>query len=192
MARSNRQAMIVGLGATKFSRESGQSELSLAVDASLAAIEDSGLPIHEIDGLVTFSVDHTSPVELARALGLPELRFSGLSPYGGGGACTTLQLASLAVTNKIAKAVICYRALNGRSGHRYGLGPGTADPYVLASLSWYQVFGQMTAASWFAILRADTCMNMVSPAQTSGLYLWKQDDSPHRIHLQSSTNNLLH
>ena len=34
---------IAGIGATEFSRHSGRSDLSLAIEASLAAIADTGL-----------------------------------------------------------------------------------------------------------------------------------------------------
>ena len=45
---------IVGIGWTPFTRESGLSVGTLAAQAALAAIEDAGLRVEDIDGLVTY------------------------------------------------------------------------------------------------------------------------------------------
>ena len=73
-----------------------------------------------VDGLVTFSMDNTAEIALARELGLPELRFFSHIGYGGGAACGTVQQAAMAVATGLAEVVVCYRALNERSGHRFG------------------------------------------------------------------------
>ena len=43
------QAAIVGIGQTKFTKNSGVSELSLAVECVAKAIEDAGLEPQDID-----------------------------------------------------------------------------------------------------------------------------------------------
>ncbi len=43
---------IVGIGATDFSRDSGRSDLSLAAQAALAALDDAGLTAADVDGIV--------------------------------------------------------------------------------------------------------------------------------------------
>ena len=61
---------IVGIGATEFSRDSGRSDLTLATEASLAAIADAGLAPEDIDGIVRCDVDlvrHNDLVRRARA-----------------------------------------------------------------------------------------------------------------------------
>ena len=58
---------IVGIGATEFSKNSGRSELQMASEAIIAAVEDAGLKIEDIDGLVKFSIDYTI-VEFAEQL----------------------------------------------------------------------------------------------------------------------------
>ncbi|HEV2373183.1 MAG TPA: lipid-transfer protein [Streptosporangiaceae bacterium] len=114
------QAAIAGIGATEFSKDSGRSELRLAVEATLAALADAGLGPGDVDGLVTFTMDHTAEIALARELGICELRFFSQIGYGGGAACATVQQAAMAVATGIAQVVVCYRALNERSGHRFG------------------------------------------------------------------------
>ena len=113
-------AAIAGIGATEFSKNSGRSELRLAAEAARAALADAGLSPREVDGLVTFSMDSTAEIALARELGLGELRFFSHVGYGGGAACGTVQQAALAVAAGVARVVVCYRALNERSGHRFG------------------------------------------------------------------------
>ena len=63
------KAAIAGIGATEFSKESGRSELQLSCEATLAALADAGLSPGDVDGLVTFTMDNTSEIALARELG---------------------------------------------------------------------------------------------------------------------------
>ncbi|WP_018584116.1 lipid-transfer protein [Salinispora arenicola] len=116
----SRTAAIVGIGATEFSKESGRSELHLAVEAVRAALADAGLAPTDVDGLVTFTMDSTAEVALAREIGAGELRFLSQVGYGGGAACATVQQAALAIGANVARVVVCYRALNERSGRRFG------------------------------------------------------------------------
>jgi 17-hydroxy-3-oxo-4-pregnene-20-carboxyl-CoA lyase len=113
-------AAIVGIGATEFSKDSGRSELRLAVEAVGAALADAGLSPSDVDGLVTFSMDANAEIAVARELGIPELSFFSRVPYGGGAACATVQQAAMAVATGVAEVVVCYRAFNERSGRRFG------------------------------------------------------------------------
>jgi acetyl-CoA acetyltransferase len=113
-------AAIAGIGATEFSKDSGRSELRLAAEATSAALADAGLRPSDVDGLVTFTMDNTAEIALARELGLGELTFFSHVGYGGGAACAIVQQAAMAVATGIARVVVCYRALNERSGHRFG------------------------------------------------------------------------
>ncbi len=115
-----RQPVIAGIGETEYSYASGRSELQLAAEASLAALRDSGLPVAKADGLVTYTLDSNDELELQRCLGMPFLRWSGRAPFGGVGCTASVQIAAAAVAAGYAEAVIVYRALNGRSGRRYG------------------------------------------------------------------------
>ncbi len=114
------RAAIVGIGATEFSKDSGRSELQLSVEAVKAALADCGLTPADVDGLVTFTMDTSSEIAVARELGMGDLRFFSRINYGGGAACGTVQQAAMAVATGIADVVVCYRGFNERSGQRFG------------------------------------------------------------------------
>jgi acetyl-CoA acetyltransferase len=113
-------AAIAGIGATEFSKDSGRSELRLAAEAVQTALADAGLHPSEVDGLVTFTMDSNAEVAVARELGVGELRFFSQIGYGGGAACATVHQAAMAIAAGTADVVVCYRALNERSGRRFG------------------------------------------------------------------------
>jgi acetyl-CoA acetyltransferase len=146
------EAAIVGIGETEYSKNSGRSELALASEAVAAAIKDSGLTPADIDGMTTFTMDTSDEIEVARAVGIKDLTFFSRTPHGGGAAIGVMHQAVMAVATGSAKAVVVYRALNGRSGARYSEGvsggPTTSD---LIHWSWYMPSGLMTPASWVAM-----------------------------------------
>ncbi|MFN3339577.1 MAG: lipid-transfer protein [Dietzia sp.] len=118
-ALSNR-AVIAGIGATDFSKDSGRSELRLAAEAVRAAVADAGLQPSDVDGLVSFTMDTNTEIAVARAAGIGSLNFFSRIHYGGGAACATVQQAAMAVATGVAEVVVCYRAFNERSGMRFG------------------------------------------------------------------------
>ncbi|MGW2341984.1 lipid-transfer protein [Streptomyces sp. NPDC001661] len=146
------QAAIVGIGATEFSKDSGRSELKLAVEAVHAALDDAGLSPADVDGLVTFTMDTNPEITVAQAAGMGELSFFSRVHYGGGAACGTVQQAALAVASGVADVVVCYRAFNERSGRRFGSGVQHREPSAEgAALGWNLPFGLLTPASWVAM-----------------------------------------
>lgn len=114
------KSCIVGIGETEYSKNSGRSEMRLALEVIKAACEDAGISPKEIDGIVRFSVDSNQVDEIARNLGIENLRFFPEVYFGGGAGCGTVQMAAMAVALGKAKYVVCFRALNERSGFRYG------------------------------------------------------------------------
>jgi acetyl-CoA acetyltransferase len=148
-------AAIVGIGATEFSKDSGRSELSLACEAVAAAIADAGLRPSDVDGMVTFSTDDNPDIDIARNVGIGELRFFSRVHYGGGAACGTVVHAAMAVATGVADVVVCYRAFNERSGRRFGAGvqdiPNEATA-ERAQFSWTSPAGLLTPASWVAMV----------------------------------------
>src|SRR5258707_6819519 len=100
-------AAVVGIGATEFSKESGRSELRLAVEACEAAIADAGLEPGQVDGMVTYTQDTNPEIEIARNLGIGELSFFSRIHHGGGAACRTVQPAVLAAHAGLAHDVLC-------------------------------------------------------------------------------------
>ncbi|WP_030376446.1 lipid-transfer protein [Streptomyces rimosus] len=146
------RAAVVGIGATEFSKDSGRSELKLAVEAVRAALDDAGLGPGDVDGMVTFTMDTSPEITVAQAAGIGELSFFSRVHYGGGAACATVQQAALAVAAGIAEVVVCYRAFNERSGRRFGAGVQRREPSAEgAALGWNLPAGLLTPASWVAM-----------------------------------------
>ncbi|NDZ80720.1 lipid-transfer protein [Streptomyces sp. SID10853] len=146
------KAAIAGIGSTEFSKDSGRSELKLAVEAVHAALDDAGLTPADVDGLVTFTMDTSPEITVAQAAGMGELSFFSRIHYGGGAACATVQQAALAVASGVADVVVCYRAFNERSGRRFGSGVQHREPSAEgAALGWALPFGLLTPASWVAM-----------------------------------------
>jgi acetyl-CoA acetyltransferase len=146
------RAAVVGIGATEFSKDSGRSELKLAVEAVRAALDDAGLTPADVDGLVTFTMDTSPEITVAQAAGIGELSFFSRVHYGGGAACATVQQAALAVATGVADVVVCYRAFNERSGRRFGSGVQRREPSAEgAALGWGLPYGLLTPASWVAM-----------------------------------------
>ncbi|MFF3839716.1 lipid-transfer protein [Streptomyces sp. NPDC001930] len=147
------RAAVVGIGATEFSKDSGRSELSLAVEAVRAALDDAGLAPADVDGMVTFTMDTNPEITVAQASGIGELSFFSRVHYGGGAACATVQQAALAVATGVAEVVVCYRAFNERSGRRFGSGVQQREPSAEGvALGWQLPFGLLTPASWVAMI----------------------------------------
>ncbi len=146
------EAAIAGVGQTLYSKKSGVSELALASEAVRKAIDDAGIAPSEVDGLVTYTMDSSDEVEVARTVGIGDLTFWSQVNYGGGAAIGLIAHAAMAVATGAAKNVVVYRALNGRSGQRMGQGvSGSIISSDLIHWSWYMPFGLLTPASWIAL-----------------------------------------
>ena len=145
---------IAGIGATEFSKDSGRSELRLAVEAVAAALADAGIAPSEVQGMVTFSSDTNPDIDISRSLGIGDLTFFSRIHYGGGAACATIQQAALAVSSGVADVVVCYRAFNERSGSRFGAGvQGGRRCRPPRTRTWRRTCrsGLLTPASWVAM-----------------------------------------
>ena len=142
------KAAIVGIGHTEYSKDSGRSEMSLAVESIGAAIRDAGLKPADIDGIAKFSMDNNDPVDIAANLGIPALRFYGEAPYGGGGGPVgSILLGAMAVATGMANCVIAFRAMNERSGRgtpRFGR--AAVRKGVAGVNAFLQPFGLFTPA----------------------------------------------
>src|SRR4051794_40539783 len=89
---------IVGIGTTEFSKDSGRSELRLAIEAISAALTDAGLKPSEVSGLVTLGADNNDEMAVQRNLGIDALTFFARTPGGGSGGCGCVSLATLAIS----------------------------------------------------------------------------------------------
>lgn len=149
-----RKTAIVGIGATEFSKNSGRTPMQLAVEASLAACEDAGIDPTAINGISVFGAEKNTDIEVARNLGIDELTFFSMIGHGGGAPGGVIQQAALAVNSGVADYVLCYRAFNERSWHRFGGGVQGAHftPEAFdVSFGWSSPFGLLTPAQWVAM-----------------------------------------
>jgi acetyl-CoA acetyltransferase len=147
------KAAIVGIGATEFSKNSGRSELRLAVEAITSALEDAGIDREEVDGLCTYTMDNNPEIEVFRNIGGRQLKFFSRVHYGGGAACAPVMQAAMAVATGVAEVVVCYRAMNERSQYRFGSGytPPPVPNAESAHYGYYVPFGLVSPASWVAM-----------------------------------------
>ena len=149
----SRTTAIAGIGQTEFSKDSGRTELRLAIEAIQAALKDAGLEPKDVDGMVTFTLDRNDEIDIARNMGIPELTFYSRVPHGGGAAGGTIHQAAMAVATGMADVVVAHRAFNERSWYRYGI-PRDRQPAPTADMvhySWITPFGLSTPASWVAM-----------------------------------------
>ena len=145
------RASIVGLGATEFSKNSGRTEIRLAMEATLAALADAGIDPSEVDGFSSYSIDKVPEYEIARLLGANNVKFFSQVPHGGGAACAPILHAAMAVATGIAKTVVVYRAMNERSWYRFGNGNygfGSSPIVENVNYGWYMPHGFHTPAAW--------------------------------------------
>jgi acetyl-CoA acetyltransferase len=146
---------IVGIGSTDFSRASGRSVITLATQAARAAIEDAGLPVSAIDGIVRCDHDLVSHNDLGHSLGLSNLTYWGGTGTGGGAPCGMIGQAVGAVISGQAENVLVFRSLNGRSGARYGQGNGRGETLVGGTGTYDEYFlpyGLSTPGQMWALI----------------------------------------
>src|SRR2546421_2693045 len=112
---------IVGIGRTPFTRNSGRTTLAMAVDACRGALADAGLTVADVDGMLTFQAnDSAHPTDVSWALGCDELSFSNAMVGGGNLVADCIATAAAVIEAGTCRAILVYRSLNGRSGHRFG------------------------------------------------------------------------
>jgi acetyl-CoA acetyltransferase len=115
------ETAIAGVGATPyyFRGESvPQTLYELIGKAVLAAVEDAGLTIRDVDGFA-FYASGFEPGLITEMLGIPEIGFSSVVSFGGNGSAGVLDLAAMAVETGRAKNVVCIGACQ-QSTHRFG------------------------------------------------------------------------
>lgn len=156
---------IVGVGESRYYKRGGSpdSEFKLACQAILAAVEDAGLRVTDIDGFTSFSGERNDAMRLANALGIPELRFAGLA-WIAGHAGAALTLAAAAVASGYANYVVTFRALAqgqfGRFGQFGGYGGSTGSaPEVAWPISHLAPYGFMAPGQTLGAIRTTRYMH---------------------------------
>ena len=149
------KAVIAGIGQTEFSKNSGRSELQLASECILAALDDAGLTPADVDGMTTFTIDNNEDIDLVRSLGIERLRFSSRVPHGGGGSTGTLAHAMAAIESGLAEVCVVWRAMNERSEARFGVAHLAPNSNSVGAgsgfLVWSMPFGALSPAAWTGV-----------------------------------------
>jgi len=118
MTAASRQATVVGIHALPFSRDLGITERHAGARAILGALADAGLSADDVDGLLRYSWETTTEMEMARILGIANLRVFGAVDFGGGAGCPVVAHAAMAVEAGVADVVVAWRARNRASAGR--------------------------------------------------------------------------
>ena len=135
---------ITGVGYTDLTKASGRSVLDLAAEASAHAIADAGLSPADVDGVASFRfLEDSVPAQaVATALGSTGSNWLLDLNLGGQAPCYLVTQAAMAVHLGMARHVVVFRALNGRSGARVGTnrarGPGTDFRYPVGLTAYAQ------------------------------------------------------
>lgn len=115
------QAAITGVGYTSITRNSGVPVGALALEACVKAVSDAGLKPKDIDGVLSYSVGDSMPVrDVATAIGLERVEWFSDIQGGGSQSCAIIAQAAMVINSGLCNHVICFRAMNGRSGVRMG------------------------------------------------------------------------
>ena len=115
---------IAGVGESGRWKKTPLSVTGMAVKAARAALDDAQMEAAEIDFALGYQeADSCSPAELATALGIERCGFFEL--FAGGTSSETLIGAAIGLLEAgLAKNVLIFRSMRGRSGKRMGGGGG--------------------------------------------------------------------
>ena len=146
------KAAIVGIGETEYSRDAGVSILNLELQAAVRAIEDSGLSIKDIDGIIPGFRGPTAE-DFASNLGLRDLRYSIQIRMGGASATASLQSAAMAVASGVANAVLCITGWKAYSEEKISKGTVLKEkefPMMVVMRNFEFPYGNYVPAQWYA------------------------------------------
>lgn len=148
------KAAIVGVALSAFSEDSGKTELRMSCEAIKAALDDAGLVVTDVDGLVKHSDDATDEHAVTSSMGMGNLTYFGEVKWGGA-PCAMVLRAAMAVAAGVAKCVVVYRAVNGSSKLRMIPSMKTSGQMSTSDLlqwTFHNPFGLMTEAGRVAMI----------------------------------------
>ncbi len=150
MASLRDRYCIVGVGETEYSRHSGRSTRAMAVEAVRRAMQDAGLGPADVDGMMSYQNNESTPSNwVAPDLGI---RLNFYMDVVGGGSSTEalIGLAMGAIEAGLCRTVAIFRSMNGYSEFRIG-GTGARAAAPVRGLDLAQApFGMRSAAQNFA------------------------------------------
>jgi acetyl-CoA acetyltransferase len=122
------RAAIAGIGTTEYARNIGRSELQTALEAIHEALDDAGLTPKDVDAIYKIETpgeESVSELDLARNLGVSNLRSWGGAGFGGGAGCAPVVMAATAIAAGTATTAVAFRSRNRGSGGRPWAKAGT-------------------------------------------------------------------
>jgi acetyl-CoA acetyltransferase len=143
---------VVGIGATPYYKRGEslpQTELELACKAILAALDDAGLTVRDLDGFAIYS-SSCDPAQVASVLGVPEVRFAATLTSGGGGAAGSLGLAAAAITSGHAQVCVTLMTLQQAKRRLGGTAVGDGAPGLGSGSSPYGAGGVPNYAAFIS------------------------------------------
>jgi acetyl-CoA acetyltransferase len=132
--------------------------MELAGKAVLAALDDAGLTVDDLDGFALYSMGFDTSL-FAQWLGVPDVRFTAMLTGGGGGAAGSVGLASAAIVSGMAQCVVSVMTLQ-QANNRFGAsfaprGSASAATYSAPPSpegNFIQPSGLMAPGQMFAVL----------------------------------------
>jgi acetyl-CoA acetyltransferase len=154
---------IAGVGEARVGRDAGCTSWELHIEAIEAALDDAGLSLSDVDGLISCPStidDHARHhVLLAEQLGMPSKRYTDSSRVGGASSTSAVRDAVCAIEAGMAEVVVISSADSQRSSvgradtpvikmaHYHSLdyeipyGPLIISLYALISQRWMHEYG---------------------------------------------------
>ncbi|MFN8224798.1 MAG: thiolase family protein [Gaiellales bacterium] len=117
------QAVIAGIGETRIGTVPELSDIGMCVHAAAAAVEDAGLSMREIDGLLVQPPFHAVPryhILVAESLGIYAKTLCDSTMMGGASYGVALHLAKWAVESGLCKNVLITAGEKLRTAHLSG------------------------------------------------------------------------
>lgn len=142
---------IVGVGATPYwkrGKSAPRTLQELVCSAIIAAADDAGIPVPDIDGFAYFAADFDTG-GLMETLGIREVGFSSMLTGAGGGSAGAVGLASAAIVAGLAETVVVVCGVQ-QGELRYGAMPSTYD--ASPESCFYQSAGLVGPGHMFALL----------------------------------------
>jgi acetyl-CoA acetyltransferase/uncharacterized OB-fold protein len=158
-SRFEDEVAITGIGMSDIGRRLMRTGVSLATQACLAAIDDAGLEVADIDGLTTYPGGPASGFSeggvpaMIEALGIrPTWHAGGMETSGQTGSVVN---AMLAVASGLCRHVLCFRTVTeATQAHRIRSGverPPSTGRLKDDITAWRVPFGATSAANWIAM-----------------------------------------
>lgn len=145
------KAAIIGIGQTAFARRLEASETELACDAILRALRDAGLQPDDVDGLASYTMESTPEQELAKNLGMRDIRWFGQVGHGGGAGPGIIGQLAMAIACGQCQVGVAWRARKRGSGKRLW-SDQAASAQLTTAANWARPWGVIRPVDEIALL----------------------------------------